>query len=86
MRVVPRAEALGCSVFALRARAECPNSRVRRGGLQRPREFGHFLVCVFNRPKGEQRIAQPLRPGKAYGKKVPLKAERAADFGVIPKR
>jgi hypothetical protein len=28
---LPRAEALGCSVFALRARAECPNSTSRLG-------------------------------------------------------
>jgi hypothetical protein len=30
--------------------------------------------CVYsNRPKGEQRTAQALRPGKAYGKKIALK-------------
>ena len=36
-------------------------------------EFGHFLVRLFNRPKGEQRIARAFRPGKAYERKIALK-------------
>jgi hypothetical protein len=28
---------------------------------------------MLHRPKGEQRIAQAFRPGKAYGKKIALK-------------
>ena len=29
-----------------------------------------------NRPKGEQKIAQALRPGKIYGKKIALKGRQ----------
>jgi len=36
-------------------------------------QFGHFLVRVFNRPKGENRTAQAFRPGKVYEKKIALK-------------
>jgi hypothetical protein len=35
-------------------------------------------LLVF--PKGEQRIAQALRPGKTYGKKIALKAPPARAF------
>ena len=46
---------------------------IRRGGPAL-RAWGlDIYLSVFHRPKGEQRIAQAFRPGKAYGTKIALK-------------
>jgi hypothetical protein len=40
----------------------------------------------LHRPKGEQRIAQAFRPGKAYEKSIALKAPPARHAGAFPHR
>ena len=47
--------------------------------LATPARAWTFYCACPNRPKGEQRIAQAFRPGKAYEKKIALK--RRPTFG-----
>jgi hypothetical protein len=56
-----------------RVRELLKNMDVGGALLATPDAVWTFSRPCFNRPKGEQRIAQALRPGKAYGKKIALK-------------
>jgi len=50
-------------------RSALPACKFWRGAACSPR----WSLDILHRPKGEQRIPQAFRPGKAYGKKIALK-------------